>query len=128
MEQKKKILIIDDDPTAIEGIPELLKEAGYLVWMANNAKEALDKLKVFNPDLILLDLVLPDESGFKIAQTIKALPKYQHIPIIAISLKTEPIDKHIAARSGIMEYMEKPVDNVRLLYHVRDILKPKNII
>jgi len=125
MEQKKKILIIEDEPEIIKGTPELLKSQGYLVWMANSAEEALGKLKSFNPDLILMDLVLPDKSGFKIAQTIKALPEYQDIPIIAISLKTEPIDKHIAAKSGIMEYLEKPLDNARLLYYVREILKPK---
>ena len=125
MEQKKKILIIDDEPQVIKGTPEILKEAGYLVWMAGNAEEAMEKLKAFNPDLILLDLVLPDQSGFRIAQNIKSLAKYQHIPIIAISLKTEPIDKHIAVKSGIVEYMEKPVDNDRLLYHVKSILNPE---
>jgi len=123
MEQKKKILIVEDEPEIIKGVPELLKESGYLVWMANNAVEALEKLKAFNPDLILLDLVLPDQSGFKIAQKIKTLPKYANIPIIAISLKNEPIDKHIAIKSGIMDYMEKPLDTQRLLYHIKTILE-----
>jgi two-component system alkaline phosphatase synthesis response regulator PhoP/two-component system response regulator VicR len=127
MEQKKKILIIEDEPEIIKGTPELLKEAGYLVWMANNAQEAMEKLEAFNPDLILMDLVLPDQSGFRIAQKIKSLSKYRHIPIIAVSLKTEPIDKHIALKSGIVEYIEKPVDNGRLLYHIRDILKAETI-
>jgi len=124
MEQKKKILIVEDEPEIIKGVPELLKSTGYLVWMANNAEEAFKKLKLFNPDLILLDLVLPDQSGFKIAQKIKSLAKYKHIPIIAISLKTEAIDKHIALKSGIIGYIEKPVDTERLLYQIRDILKP----
>lgn len=123
MEQKKKILIIEDEPEIIKGTPELLREEGYLVWMANNAAEAMEKLKAFNPDLILLDLVLPDQSGFKIAKRIKSMAKYQNIPIIAVSLKTEPIDKHIAVKSGVAAYIEKPIDNLRLLYYIRDMLK-----
>jgi DNA-binding response OmpR family regulator len=123
MEQKKKILIIDDDPEIVESAKNLLKESGYIVWMANDAREALQKIKAFNPDLILLDLVLPDESGFKIAQKVKSQALYQDIPIIAISLKTEDIDKHIAVKSGIAAYLEKPIDNERLLWYIRDILK-----
>jgi two-component system response regulator VicR len=127
MEQKKKILIIDDDPKIVESAKTMLEESGYIVWMAHDAKEALRKIKDFNPDLILLDLVLPDDSGFKIAQKVKSLTKYQHIPIIAISLKKENIDKHIAAKSGAVAYIEKPIDNLRLLYHIRDILKQEII-
>ncbi len=123
MEQKKKILIIDDDPQIVESAKTMLQESGYIIWMANDAEEALRKIKDFNPDLILLDLVLPDQSGFKVAQKLKSLALYQNIPIIAISLKTEDIDKHIAVKSGIAVYLEKPIDNARLLYYIRDILK-----
>jgi two-component system alkaline phosphatase synthesis response regulator PhoP len=65
MEQKKKILIIDDDPEIVESAKTMLEESGYIVWMAHNAKEALRKIKDFNPDLILLDLVLPDSKSPK---------------------------------------------------------------
>jgi len=87
------------------------------------AKEGIEKLKIEKPDCVLLDLMLPDESGFKVAQDIKNLPEFINIPIIATSLKHEAIDKHIAAKSGITVYAEKPLDYQRLLFDIKDVLE-----
>lgn len=121
----KKILIIDDDYNSSKALKATLEEVGYLVFYACNRQEGLNKLKEVGPDLILLDLVLPGESGFKIAQDIKANPDYTNIPIIAISLKKEEIDKHIAARVGIISYIEKPIPTSQLLFCIKDILNNK---
>lgn len=118
----KKILIIDDDFNIAKKDKEELLKAGYEVIIAYSGKEGMEKLRVEKPDCILLDLVLPDESGFKVAQDIKALPEYSDIPIIATSLKHEEIDKHIAAKSGITVYVEKPIDYQRLLFDIKDVL------
>ena len=118
----KKILVIDDDYNIAKQSKEELLAAGYLVVVAYSAKEGIEKLKAEKPDCILLDLVLPDESGFKVAQDIRALPEFDHIPIIAASLKHENIDKHIAAKSGITVYVEKPIDYQRLLFDIKDVL------
>lgn len=119
---KKKIMVIDDDPNNIREIRDFLEPRGYLVVFAADGQSGIEKIKNLKPDLILLDLVLPGQSGFKIAQEICATPESKDIPIIAISLKREDIDKHIAAHSGIAEYVEKPIDYERLLYHIKDIL------
>jgi CheY-like chemotaxis protein len=119
---KKKIMVIDDDPNNIREIRDVLEPKGYLVIFASDGQSGVEKIKNQMPDLILLDLVLPGQSGFKIAQEIRALPESKDIPIIAISLKREDIDKHIAAHSGIAEYVEKPINYDRLLYHIKDIL------
>ena len=118
----KKILIIDDDYNIAKENKEKLLKAGYEIVVAYSAKEGLEKLKAEKPDCVLLDLVLPDESGFKVAQDIKSLPDFIDIPIIAISLKHEEIDKHIAAKSGITVYVEKPIDYKRLLFDIKDVL------
>ena len=118
----KKILIIDDDYNIAKENKEKLLKAGYEIVVAYSAKEGLEKLKAEKPDCVLLDLVLPDESGFKVAQDIKSLPDFIDIPIIAISLKHEEIDKHIAAKSGITVYVEKPIDYQRLLFDIKDVL------
>ena len=118
----KKILIIDDDYNIAKENKERLLKAGYEIIVAYSAKEGLEKLKTERPDCVLLDLVLPDESGFKVAQDIKSLPEFIDIPIIAISLKHEEIDKHIAAKSGITVYVEKPIDYQRLLFDIKDVL------
>ncbi len=118
----KKILIIDDDYNIVKKSREELLKAGYTVIAAYSGKEGIEKLKAEKPDCVLLDLVLPDGSGFKVAQDIKALPEFKEIPIIAASLKHEEIDKHIAAKSGITVYVEKPIDYPRLLFDLKDIL------
>ena len=118
----KKILVIDDDFNIAKKSKEELIKAGYLVVIAYNAKEGIEKLITEKPDCVLLDLVLPDESGFKVAQDIKALPEFADTPIIATSLKHEEVDKHIAAKSGITVYVEKPIDYQRLLFDIKDVL------
>jgi len=119
---KKKILIIDDDYNVVKKTKEELIKIGYEIIVAYSGQEGIDKLKEIKPDCILLDLVLPDESGFKVAQEIKALPEFTDTPIIATSLKHEEIDKHIAAKSGITVYVEKPIDYARLLFDIKDVL------
>ncbi len=118
----KKILIVDDDYNIAKENKEALLKAGYQVVTAYSAKEGIEKLKAEKPDCVLLDLVLPDESGFKVAQDIKSLPEFIDTPIIATSLKHEEIDKHIAAKSGITVYVEKPIDYQRLLFDIKDVL------
>jgi len=120
---KKKILIIDDDYNIVKKTKEELLNAGYEVILAYNAKEGMAQLNESKPDCILLDLVLPDESGFKVAQDIRNLPEFVNTPIIATSLKHEEIDKHIAAKSGITVYVEKPIDYARLLFDIKDVLE-----
>jgi len=118
----KKILIVDDDYNGAKETKGALKKEGFEVIYAYSAEEGFNKLKESKPDLILLDLVLPDASGFKVAQEIKRNPAYADIPIIAISLKKEAIDKHIASKVGIIDYLEKPLDIDKLLFRIKDIL------
>jgi DNA-binding response OmpR family regulator len=119
---KKTVLIIDDDFNAAKEVREELQKEGFYVLYGDSGAEGFKKLKENKPDIILLDLVLPGESGFKIAQDIKANPSYSDIPMVAISLKKEDIDKHVASLSGFIEYIEKPIDIKRLLFIIKDIL------
>ena len=119
----RKVLIIDDDYNIVKKSKEELFKAGYIVAAAYSAKEGIEKLREEKPDCVLLDLVLPDESGFRVAQEIRSMPEYKDTPIIATSLKHEEIDKHIAAKSGITVYVEKPIDYQRLLFDIKDVLE-----
>ena len=120
---QKVILIIDDDRNNVQAVRGILEKAGYAVLAGYTVEEGLRKIEEKTPDLILLDLVLPDESGFRAAHRIKEIPKTKDTPIIAISLKTEAIDKHVAVKSGIVDYIEKPIDFHRLLFSIADLLK-----
>lgn len=119
---EKKILIIDDDPGVVKSVRHALEKAGYNVYSTNSAEGVLDKLKQVNPDLIILDLVLLGESGFQVAKKIQSSITYQNTPIIMVSLRKEEIDKRVAALSGVVEYLEKPINIEALLFHIRDIL------
>jgi DNA-binding response OmpR family regulator len=121
--ERKKILIIDDDPATVREVKLLACSDEFEIAWAADGQDGLKRLKTTRPDLILLDLVLPDTSGFRIAQELKRLPAAKQIPIIAISLKRESIDKHVALKSGILEYMVKPLDPDRLSFLLRDILE-----
>lgn len=123
MLERKKILIIDDDPATAREVKKLAGSDEFEIIWAPDGRDALRRLKVARPDLILLDLVLPDTSGFRIAQLLKRLPLARHIPIIAISLKKEDIDKHVALKSGVLEYMVKPLNPDRLSFLMHDLLK-----
>jgi two-component system phosphate regulon response regulator PhoB len=119
---KKTVYIIDDDRNIVRALKEILEKEGFVVFSSENGEEGIARIKEIKPELILLDLVLPDQSGFKIAQEIKSIPQCRDIPIIAISLKKEDVDKHIAAMSGIADYLEKPLDYQRLLFVMKNIL------
>ena len=121
----KKILVIDDDPVAVKDVKGILDAAGYQVYSVNTAEGVSERLKEVNPDLIILDLVLPHESGFRVAKEIKSTIEYKDIPIIIVSLRKDDIDKHVAVLTGAIEYLEKPVNPQDLLYHVKDILSGK---
>ncbi|TRZ95567.1 response regulator [bacterium] len=123
MEKSKKVLVIDDDPETVNFIKNVLSQAGYEVYAAFRGQEGMELLKKVRPELILLDLVLPEQSGFQVGQKIKSISRYKDIPIIAISLKKDDIDKHIAAKSGFLAYLEKPLDSATLLFQVADIFK-----
>lgn len=119
---KKKILIVDDEPDIVRTVRYALEDEGYEVYSAGSGEEGLRKLEEVKPDLILLDLLLPDQNGFQVAQKIKSMDEYKGTPIIAISCKTDQIDKRVAVKSGVMEYIDKPIDVDRLLFNIKDIL------
>lgn len=119
---KQKILIVDDEPDIIKTTRYTLEDEGYEVYSAASGEEGIRRLEEVKPDLILLDLLLPDQSGIQVAQKISAMDKYKKVPIIVLSCKTAQVDKRVAVRSGIVEYLEKPVDPERLVFHVKDIL------
>lgn len=123
MPGKKRILIIDDDQAIAADMREILTASGYDVYAAVDGQEGIGMLKRIRPQLVLLDLVLPDLSGFQVAQKIKSIRKYRDIPLVAVSLKKDAIDKHIAAKSGFLAYIEKPIDTQILLFQVNDIFK-----
>jgi len=117
---KERILIVDDEPDILKTTRYLLEQEDYAVCTAATAGEALEALKSFDPDLVLLDLILPDQSGFQIARKIT---ESKQIPIIILSCMTQESSRFFAEQKGAVEYFEKPIEMDHLVRRVKQIMQ-----
>src|SRR5437763_9540548 len=113
-----RILIVDDTPANIQTLTATLKEKGYQISVALNGKQALDVLARVQPDLILLDVMMPEMDGFETCEQIKASERWSHIPIIFLTAKTETVDIVRGFELGAVDYVAKPFNAHELLARV----------
>ena len=117
---KQKILIVDDDENIAELISLYLEKEQYDTETAHDGEEALKIVEVYNPDLILLDLMLPGIDGYEVCQQVR---KTRDIPIIMLSAKGEVFDKVLGLKMGADDYMVKPFDANELIARVSAVLR-----
>ncbi len=117
-----QILIVDDEPHISTAIEFLMQQQGYNTECAINGREALEKLPHIQPNLIILDVMMPELNGFELALKIREEEKYAHIPIIFLTAKGTDQDKLEGYGSGGDVYLTKPFDNQRLIHTVQDLL------
>jgi len=113
-----RILIVDDTPANIQSLTATLKDRGYQISVAMNGKQALDVLARVQPDLILLDVMMPEMDGFETCRRIKASEKWSQIPIIFLTAKTETTDIVRGFELGAVDYVAKPFNAHELLARV----------
>ena len=113
-----RILIVDDTPANIQTLTATLKEKGYQISVALNGKQALDVLARVQPDLILLDVMMPEMDGFETCERIKASERWSQIPIIFLTAKTETADIVRGFELGAVDYVAKPFNAHELLARV----------
>ena len=121
--ESNNILVIDDSNTNLVLIESLLERNGFVVMSALSAKEGLKALKESKPDLIYLDLVMPEIDGIEFIQIVKKNKAWKNIPIVILSAVT---DRDIIRKSkdmGAIDYITKPLNIHRILTLTRDILK-----
>lgn len=116
----KKILVIDDELSIRDLIELVLKRENYQVRTAENGKKGLIELDTFRPDLVLLDLMLPDYSGYDLC---KKIVNKAGIPVIMLSAKNETIDKVVGLELGAEDYITKPFDNRELIVRIKVVLR-----
>lgn len=117
---KQKILIVDDDNNIAELISLYLTKECYDTKIVNDGEEALHAFEHYNPNLILLDLMLPGIDGYQVCREIRAKSS---IPIIMLSAKGEIFDKVLGLELGADDYMEKPFDSKELVARVKAVLR-----
>ncbi|MCL1470674.1 EAL domain-containing protein [Argonema antarcticum] len=117
--ESELILIVDDNPTNLKLLFGFLKEAGFKILVARNGKNALEKMPHIKPDLILLDIRMPEMDGFELCRHLKANPTTKEIPIIFLTALSDVKDKVEGLTLGAVDYITKPLQQEELLSRVR---------
>ncbi|MDD9952716.1 MAG: response regulator [Candidatus Woesearchaeota archaeon] len=116
-----KILIIDDNEDITFTIKLMLEREGYTVTVKNSGKDGLAFLEEHKPDLILLDIMMPDMDGWAVCEKIKGNKETEQIPVVFLTAKTDPISKAMGKLSAA-EYIEKPVEQEELQHRVKAVI------
>ncbi|MHC4224962.1 MAG: response regulator [Planctomycetota bacterium] len=120
-----RILVIDDEPDLLELVRVNLDQAGYRVETAASGKAALEQIRSSPPDLVVLDLMLPDVAGTEICRQIRADTELAGIPIIMLTAKAEEVDRVVGFELGADDYVTKPFSPRELTLRVGAILRRK---
>ena len=118
----KRILIVDDEPDLLETIQINLEMEGYETLVAYDGFRGLDRARNENPDLIILDVMLPGMNGYKVCRLLKFDEKYKHIPIIMLTAEAQEKDRLTGKETGADFYMTKPFAADKLLAKVKEYL------
>jgi two-component system phosphate regulon response regulator PhoB len=119
----QKVLVIEDEPDIVRVLSYNLQQAGYDVLTASRAGDGLRLAQTIQPDLILLDLMLPDRSGTEVCRALKSDPKTRATPVILVTAKGEEVDRVVGFELGADDYVTKPFSVRELVLRVRAILR-----
>ena len=119
----KKILLVDDEPELVEMVKTRLEANNYEVITASDGKQALDKVRKEKPDLIILDILLPRMDGYNVCGLLKTDIKYNKIPVIMLTVKSQESDKKKGEEAGAEAYIIKPFEAQELLEEIQKLLK-----
>jgi len=118
----KKILVVDDDKTVTTLLESLLSGQGYKVLAANDGLDGMVQVRKNMPDLIILDIMMPELNGYDVCSNLKFDEKFKHIPIIVLTSREQELASGISRLMGI-SYMHKPIDSKILLEKIQTVLK-----
>ncbi len=119
---RKKILVVEDDPDQLEVVRFTLKNAGYAIGTATNGIEALKKAQTVSPDLIILDVMMPELDGFAVCETLRSNPATASIPVLMLTGLCSHISRLVGYESGCTDYVIKPFDGEQLVSKVEKLL------
>lgn len=118
----KRILVVDDEPDAIELVAFNLKEAGFAVLSAEDGEAALEKARKFSPDLVVLDVMLPAVDGLEVCKILRRDPSTFALPIIMLTAKAGEIDRVLGLELGADDYVTKPFSPRELVLRIKNLL------
>jgi two-component system, OmpR family, alkaline phosphatase synthesis response regulator PhoP len=119
----QRILVVDDDKQIVRLVQSYLEQAGYTVLTAADGATALRTIRTERPDLVVLDLMLPDQDGWSITRTVRADASQANLPIIMLTARVEDTDKIVGLEIGADDYVAKPFNPRELVARVRAVLR-----
>jgi len=120
---KAKIFIVEDEPSIVQLVKYNLEKQNFKVLVSNNGEEGLQEIKKTEPDLILLDWMLPDLSGIDICKALRKDTKFKNVPIIMLTARSQEEDKVLGLNVGADDYLPKPFSNPELIARVNALLR-----
>ena len=120
---KAKIFIVEDEPSIVQLVKYNLEKQNFKVLVSNNGEEGLQEIKKTEPDLILLDWMLPDLSGIDICKALRKDTKFKNVPIIMLTARSQEEDKVLGLNVGADDYLPKPFGNLELIARVNALLR-----
>ena len=123
MNSSKRILVIEDEPNILKLVKFILESEGYQVIEAYVGTEGIEKARSMMPDLIVLDVMMPNMDGFEVAKRLTTEEETKHIPILMLSSKAQFEDKMKGIDSGATDYITKPFEKEDLLEKVKECLE-----
>ena len=124
-ESEGRVLVVDDLPANVRLLSGILKVAGYDVITAGGGAEALAKLEAAAPDVVLLDVMMPDMDGFEVCRRIKARPESALLPVVMVTALQETTDRVTAIEAGADDFLAKPIEDVEVVARVRSLVRIK---
>ena len=118
----KTVLIVDDEPNIVVPIEFLMEQNGYSVLVAGSGEEALEIIAKYEPDLVLLDIMLPGVDGYEVCEIIRLNPEWQHMKVIFLTAKGRDVDVAKGMVLGADAYIIIPFSNIDILENVRKLL------
>ena len=119
----KTILIVEDDPNISELVQMYLEKEGYNTRIASDGGQGLDLFRQLRPDLVLLDIMLPEEDGLSILKKLRARPATKRLPIIMLTAKNSEYDRVIGLDHGADDFVSKPFSMLELIARIRAVLR-----
>jgi two-component system, chemotaxis family, response regulator PixH len=121
IEQMVKILVVEDNPSEMQLMTLYLRDNGYQVVSANNAKDGLELVTKENPDLVITDVVMEGMNGFEFCRTLKKNPDTENIPVIACTSRDQDLDKLWGKKQGVNAYVTKPYSQEEIISAVKSV-------
>ncbi|WP_042387847.1 response regulator transcription factor [Streptacidiphilus melanogenes] len=119
----RRILVVDDDPTVAEVVSGYLQRAGYAVDRAADGRAALDRAAALHPDLVVLDLMLPEIDGLEVCRRLRAEPQSHTVPIVMLTAKGDEHDRILGLELGADDYVTKPFSPRELVLRIQSVLR-----